>query len=96
MKMTTKNSASNIRVLVYVLPLLHLCACLVIEALHSGWQPIALADYPISTPALALAYQFNTTAFPFFLVIGTLWWYLISRIGLFTYARIANRREGIV
>lgn len=78
------------RLLVYLLPLVHACACLAIEALRSGWQPVALADYPISTPALALAYHYNTTAFPFFLVMGTIWWSLISRAGFFFFEKISD------
>ena len=85
------NAPQKSRSLVYLLPLLHAGACFAIEAVHSGWQPIALADYPTSTLALALAYRYNTTAFPFFLVMGTIWWYLISRARLFFLSRYVLR-----
>ncbi len=91
----TGTAPSN-RFLAYVLPLIHACACLAIEALHSGWQAIALADYPISTPALSLGFHYNTTAFPFLLVMGTIWWYLLSRAVIFLLSRIAIRRQRTV
>jgi hypothetical protein len=88
-----RNPAPTSRLRTYVLPLLHVCACLAVEALHSGWQPIALADYPISTPAVSLAFHYNTTAFPFLLVMGTMWWYLLSRGGILFVDNIIMRRE---
>ena len=72
---------------VYVLPSLHLCACLVsfiglvIPSLHYMgilFTFILLADLPISIVAYALGWRYPAIANLWIFVAGTLWWYLLS------------------
>jgi len=67
------------RALVYVAPILHLCACLTIALLRleSGWHYMTIVDFPVSILAIALSYNFHHPLI-LFGVIGTMWWYLLS------------------
>jgi hypothetical protein len=73
---------------VYLLPTLHLGACLVsfIGLVIPGLQYagilitfILAADLPISVPAYALAWKHGVLAVIWIFVAGTSWWYLLSR-----------------
>jgi len=73
---------------VYFLPTLHLCAYaasmggLLVKALQPlglAASFIMLADIPISLVAYALAWKYSSLAAVWILVVGTLWWYLLSR-----------------
>src|SRR5579883_5999 len=86
----------------YFLPLLHLCACLIslsghlipsLQYLGIVWTGIMLADFPISLVALALAWKYSVLATMWILVVGTLWWYLLSRGAGLVLRRIKARRE---
>jgi hypothetical protein len=73
---------------VYVLPILHLCACLVSmagyvvpsfqNAAGTLWEFITMSDLPLSFFAYALAWKHGVLATIWIVTIGTLWWYLIS------------------
>lgn len=67
-------------VLVHLLPFLHFGACVIIAVAHldSGWEYLGLIDVPASILIVALIYNFDHPLF-LFGVIGTLWWYLLSR-----------------
>ena len=39
-----------------------------------------LADLPISMVAFALAWKYSALATAWIFVVGTLWWYLLSRV----------------
>lgn len=64
----------------YALPLLHLSVCLTVEFvdIQRGWEYLALADAPMSVLIIALSYNYHHT-FLLFALLGTLWWYLLSR-----------------
>ncbi len=73
---------------VYLLPLIHLCACLTsmvglivprLQYLGIAWSFIMLADLPISLVAYALGWKYSALADLWIIVAGTLWWYLLSR-----------------
>jgi hypothetical protein len=74
---------------VYFLPVLHLCGSIVsyflamIPALNFMafvWQFIMLADLPISLVTMAIGFRYPGMAVVWMFVVGTLWWYLLSRI----------------
>jgi hypothetical protein len=73
---------------IYLLPTLHLCVCLIsmvgylvprLQYLGIVWTGIMVADFPISLVALVLAWKYSALATAWILVVGTLWWYLLSR-----------------
>jgi hypothetical protein len=66
--------------LIYLLPILHFCACLIIAIarLESGWEYMMIVDLPASVLIMAEAYNFDHP-FILFGIFGTLWWYLLSR-----------------
>ena len=72
---------------VYLLPTVHLLACLavlltyVVPALQNvegWWEPIIMADSPISVVGVGLAFSHQVLACVWFTVAGTAWWYLLS------------------
>ena len=74
---------------VYVLPMLHLCVFAVanlgifIPALQNlGILETYLiaADLPVSLVVFALAWHYPMLAAIWIMVVGTLWWYLLSRL----------------
>ena len=89
---------------IYFLPILHLCVCLIsmvgylvprLQYLGIAWTGIMLADFPISAVALALAlaWKYSALAAAWILVVGTLWWYLLSREAELVLRRFKARRE---
>ena len=66
--------------LIHVLPFLHLCACFTIALarFQSGWKYLAVADVPMTVLIVALIYNYDHPLL-LFGVLGTLWWYLLSR-----------------
>lgn len=77
---------------VYVLPMAHVCACLIsmvgyvipsLQYLGIVWVGLMLADLPVSGPAYLLAWWNGPITVIWVVVAGTLWWYLLSRgVGL--------------
>ena len=72
---------------VYFLPGLHLCACVFsmvgylipsLQYLGIVWTFVMLADLLISLVAFAVAWNHSAVATVWILVVGTLWWYLLS------------------
>jgi hypothetical protein len=72
---------------VYILPLIHLVACVIIllgyvvpswQYLLVGWKYIILLDFPASFVGAGLAWSHQVLALIWFVVVGTLWWYLLS------------------
>ena len=85
---------------IYLLPILHLCVCslalvgFVIPAL----QPLAIAfaflwvaDFPFSVVGFILAWQHPALAMIWMVVVGTLWWYALSRAADAMWKRFADR-----
>jgi hypothetical protein len=73
----------------YLLPIIHLFLCLiglagyVIPSLSFFGvilEFINLADLPISIVGIILSFHHDTIATLWILVVGTLWWYLLSRL----------------
>jgi hypothetical protein len=62
----------------YLLPILHLCACLVIAIakIESGWEQMIKIDFPFSLLLVALIYA-KDHALLWFGVLGTLWWFFL-------------------
>ena len=72
---------------VYILPVLHLSACLFsmvgyvipsLQFLGIVWVFVMLIDLPVSSIAYALAWRYSMIGGIWIVVVGTLWWYLIS------------------
>jgi hypothetical protein len=73
--------------LAYLLPILHLLACLASMAGHVvpklqnwgiAWTFIMLADLPVSLLAYVFAFKGSLFSVIWILVVGTLWWYLLG------------------
>lgn len=73
---------------IYVLPLLHATASAVsmigymvprLSYLGIVQTFMLLADLPISAPVYVLAWRYPVIAQMWFLIVGTLWWYVLSR-----------------
>jgi hypothetical protein len=74
---------------VYLLPVLHLSACLIsmvghvipsLQSLGIIWVGITLVDLPVSAPAYVLAWWNGPLTVIWIVVAGTLWWYFVSRV----------------
>jgi len=81
--------------LIHLLPLLHLCACFVAAfgRLSSGWEYLTYMDFPVSVLVLSASYSFDHP-FILFGAIGTLWWYLLSRLGEIWITRLICYMRG--
>lgn len=81
------------------MPFLHLCVCLVIAVAHleSAWQYLFVIDIPMSVIIVAISYSFDHPLV-LFGTLGTLWWYLLSRVAEMIVNRVfatnANRGGG--
>jgi hypothetical protein len=74
---------------VYCLPILHLCAFGIanlgilipsLQYLGRLESYIILADLPVSLVVFGLAWHYPMLAAIWIVVVGTLWWYLLSRL----------------
>jgi hypothetical protein len=86
------NFAGKGRLLVYLLPSLHVLACLATVAMGSDWKYVGLVDYPVSIAAVGLAWHYNWPPVLLFGILGTLWWYLLSRAALFVVDKVMRVR----
>src|ERR1700675_1051790 len=83
------------RPLVYLLPILHLGACIVIKVadLVSGVHYLIMIDFPASLLCVMLGWPRDNILF-WFSTLGTLWWYLLSFTAYqIVTAYIAHRRH---
>lgn len=66
---------------VFLLPFLHLGACIAIWVGHvdTGWQKLLIADFPFSVILAGLMFR-NVDPLLSFGVLGTLWWWFLSLI----------------
>jgi hypothetical protein len=64
---------------IYLLPIIHLCACFVIALarIGSGWEYLIKIDYPISVFVVSALFSFDHPLI-LFGTVGTLWWYALS------------------
>jgi hypothetical protein len=67
--------------LVYVLPFIHLCACLIVAfaRIETGWEQLIKFDFPFSIVLAGLTFRLDHPLI-WFGILGTLWWYLWSWI----------------
>ncbi len=59
------------------------------------WTYIMLVDFPISAVAFGLAWKYGALAATWTVVVGTLWWYLLSRGAEVVFDRFKDRREAL-
>src|SRR5579864_5589661 len=73
----------------YAPPCLHLIACAIIglgyfvrpwQWLLGGMEYLIVADFPVSFLGVGLAWSHQVLALTWFVVAGTLWWYLLARL----------------
>ena len=86
------------------MPAAHVCACLIsmvgyvipsLQYLGIVWVGVMLVDMPVSAIAYALAWKHGAIAAIWVVVVGTLWWYLLSRgVGLLIAKLKAKRGSG--
>jgi hypothetical protein len=76
----------NGHLLVNFLPLLHLCACVVMDLgqVSKGWEYLGVIDFPASVLVGAIGYNFDHPLV-LFGVLGTLWWYFLSRVAEYAF-----------
>jgi hypothetical protein len=87
---------------IYFLPILHFCACLMstlryfvpdLQYLVVVWDFVMRADFPVSLVAYALTPQYSPLAAIWTVVVGTSWWYLLSRAAEFLFNRFTQQRK---
>jgi hypothetical protein len=71
------------------LPLLHLTACATIALanINSGVHYLIYVDFPLSLLVVMLGWR-NDIFLLWFAVLGTLWWYLLSRAAYSMWNRL--------
>jgi hypothetical protein len=62
---------------VYVMPVLHLMACILTATLELPWLPIAKIEFPVGPILVGVAWRFGHPLF-WFGIFGTVWFYLLS------------------
>jgi hypothetical protein len=72
--------------LVYVLPLLHLLICVVVWVGDWAWLPVFVIEFPVGIFLLVLSWRYDPPPLLLCGVLGTLWWYFVSRL-LFSFLR---------
>src|SRR5215469_2529843 len=68
------------RRLVYVLPLVHLSICVVVQVADWAWLPVFVIEFPVGVFLLALSWRYDPPLLLLCGVLGTLWWYFVSRL----------------
>lgn len=90
----------------HAVPLVHLLVCLLagsgyllppLSLLGILFSVLVVADLPISGVFVFLAAgTHGAFAFAYPLVVGTLWWYLLCRVGEKWFAALRRRRQPII
>jgi hypothetical protein len=89
---------------VYLLPVLHFCVYVIsmlglidpaLQNLGIVGAFIMLADLPVSLVAYALAWKHSSLAALWILLVGTLWWYLLSRGAEFVFDKFRERNAEV-
>jgi hypothetical protein len=91
--MANSDASSRNPFLVYLLPFLHLGACLAIWIGHidTGWQKLIIVDFPFSIVLVGLMFR-EVNPLLSFGILGTLWWYVLS-LGVRWLFRAASGRS---
>ena len=86
---------------VFVLPIVHVCVCslALIGFVIPALQPLAIAfgflwvaDFPFSIAGFILVWRHPALAMIWMVVVGTLWWYALSRVAEALWKHLADRR----
>ena len=79
--MTRSDASSRSPFLVYLLPFLHLGACVAIWVGHvdNGWEKLIIVDFPFSIVFAGLMFR-GINPLLSFGILGTLWWYVLSLV----------------
>jgi hypothetical protein len=64
-----------------------------LDFLGTVWTYLMLIDFPISLVTFALAWKHSVLAAAWLVVVGTLWWYLLSRVLGLVVRRFKDRRD---
>jgi hypothetical protein len=87
---------------VYWLPLLHVALCITamlgfvvpqLQFLGILMTVVNIADLPISFVAFALFFHHETLAWLWMVVVGTVWWYLLSLATQFLHSRFGTTKQ---
>ena len=80
---------------IYLLPTLHLAACLIIAVLRLGsaWEFMLKVDFPMSVIIIAVSFSFDHPLVVFG-ILGTLWWYMLSRVAQMLVRQFRGDRKG--
>ena len=85
--------------LVYVAPMVHLAICLTglsgyvvpqLQFLGILWSILTIVDFPVSALSIPLAYFNGTLAFLWTVVVGTAWWYFLSKGIAFLFEKLSK------
>jgi hypothetical protein len=92
--MANSNASTGSPLLVYLLPFLHLGACVAIWVGHvdTGWQKLIIIDFPFSIVLVGLMFR-DVNPLLNFDSWGTLWWYGLSLVIRWLF-RAASGRNG--
>jgi hypothetical protein len=89
---------------IYFPPILHFCACLMstlrffvpgLQYLSVMWTLLVLVDVPVSLLADGLGPHYSALAATWIVAAGTLWWYLLSRLGETVFHKFKPRSKPV-
>jgi hypothetical protein len=66
-----------------------------LQYLSVMWDFVVRVDFPISLVANALTPKFAPLAAIWVVVVGTLWWYLLSRVAEYLFDNFKSRRKSV-
>ena len=80
-------------VLVYLLPVLHLGACLAVSVaqVESGVEIMGRIDLPFTILIAPLVF-WSQHPMVWIAILGTVWWYFLSRVAEYIFERVWLRR----
>jgi hypothetical protein len=80
--------------LVYLLPLLHFCACIIIKVadVESGVHYLIMIDFPFSLLLVMLGWPRDNFLL-WFSTLGTLWWFWLSYLAQLAFGAYVARRK---
>jgi hypothetical protein len=85
--------------LVYVAPMVHLAICLIamsgyvvpqLQFLEILWSILTIVDFPVSAVTVPLAYNNGFLAFLWTVIVGTAWWYFLSKGIVFLFKKLSK------
>lgn len=85
--------------LVYVAPTVQLAICLIaisgyvvtrLQFLGILWSILTVVDFPVSAVNIPLAYFNGSLAFLWTVIVGTAWWYFLSKGIAFLFNKLSK------